>query len=319
MREIDFTRRQTIAMNIGPELAEDLLALNTHNRPIRAAHVAELAHDMRLGRWRLTHQGIAFDVHGRLADGQHRLLAIQMAGVTVTTLVTTMVEADACGVIDTNAKRTATDALALSGRADMLKGGGGSVNTNAGMWKCMLGGLESGLKAKITNERMFQFNDAHRAAGTFALTEFGKHPRVRSIHVAPVMAAVARAYYSYRADLGRVQRFVSILCTGIGAEPGTAEETPLRLRGYLINVVSGRNSNAAGETYGKTAAALIAFMQNRNITKLYRPDHEPFPLPEDVPAFVGRADRMALDGGRAGARGPATHSLAASPAAGRPS
>lgn len=302
---MNWSLRQTVEMFVTPEIAEDFLSRNTHNRPVRAAHVAELAHDMRLGRWRLTHQGIAFDVHGRLADGQHRLLAVVMAGVAVRMLVTTMVEPEACGVIDTNAKRTATDALVLSGRGGMVKGGGGSVNTNAGMWKCMLGGLTYGLKQKMTNEQMFRFADAHESAGTFSLTEFGKHPRVRSVHVAPVMAAVARAYYSYRASLPRVQRFVELVCTGMGAEPGTPDENALRLRAFLINAVASRNSNAAGEVYGKTAAALIAFMQNRNVSKLYRPEHEPFPLPEEtvLSGGAGRADRMALDFGRPGAGG----------------
>ena len=308
---INYDTRQTIEVLIGPELAEDMLTRNTHNRPVRPKHVAELAHDMRLGRWRDTHQGIAFDGHGRLADGQHRLLAVVMAGVAVKMLVTTMVSDEAMGVIDTMKPRTTPDAIALSGRDQMIKGGGGSVNSNAGMWRCMFGGVAQGLKAKLTNEQLFLFSDAHWAAGIFALTEFGKHPRVKSVHVAPVMAAVGRAYYHYRGSLPMLQRFVELLCTGMGAQPGTPDENALRLRGYLINAVSGRNSNAAGETYGKTAAALVAYMQNRSITKLYRPEQEPFPLPEEsVSGDAGRADRMALDFGRSGARGSAAYSVA---------
>lgn len=308
MRDINFLVAHTSVITITPELAEELLSRNTHNRPIRPRHVAELAHDMRVGRWRLTHQGIAFDIYGRLADGQHRLHAVVMAGVAVRMQVTTMVEPEACGVIDTNTRRSATDALVLSGRGDMVKGGGRGGNTNAGVWKCMCGGMAYAAKVKMTNEQLFRFADAHASAGMFALDEFGKHPKVRSIHVAAVMAAVARAYYTYRSDLTRLQRFVEILCTGLGADPGSPDENALRLRGYLINAVISRNSNASGEVYGKTAAALVAFMQGRSITKLYRPEREPFPLPEEsVSANAGRADRMALDFGREGARGSAAH------------
>jgi len=301
---IDFMARQAVVVMIGPDLANELLARNTHNRPIRASHVAELAQDMRLGRWRLSHQGIAFDVHGRLMDGQHRLHAIVLAGVVVQMLVCTMVDAEANGVIDIQAKRSLADALALSGRDFGIKNGGGSVNTNAAMWRCMIGGLSLGLKDKATNEEIFRFMDAHRSAGEFVLIEFAKHQRIKSVHIAPVMAAVARSYYHFRDQLPKLQRFISLLCTGMGASPFAADDTVLGLRNVLINKVAGRNSNFTPEIYGKTASALIAFMQDRKLTKLYKPEHEPFPLPGETAGHPGRPDRMALDVGRSGAGRP---------------
>ena len=72
---------------ITPELATQYLALNRGNRKLSARAVKMLAHEIREGRWQLTHQGIAFDEAGVLVDGQHRLQAVVEAGVPVEMMV----------------------------------------------------------------------------------------------------------------------------------------------------------------------------------------------------------------------------------------
>lgn len=57
-------------------------------RNVSRATVTKYANDMKNGWWGLTHQGIAFDPHGILVDGQHRLWAVKEAGVPVKMLVT---------------------------------------------------------------------------------------------------------------------------------------------------------------------------------------------------------------------------------------
>lgn len=42
------------------------------NRNLNELHVRRLMHDMENDRWSHTHQGLAFDVDGKLRDGQHR-------------------------------------------------------------------------------------------------------------------------------------------------------------------------------------------------------------------------------------------------------
>lgn len=295
---IDFGRADTRTMWINPKLAEEWLTRNTSNRTISAQHVAELAHDMRLGRWRLTHQGIAFDIHGRLADGQHRLLAVVMAGVSVQMQVTTMLSPEAVANIDIQRRRTLSDAMELSGREHLARIGVTSAKSNAATWRCMRGGLRQGLKTKATHEELFEFADTHQAAGVWAINEFGRHRRMKQIHVAPAMAAVARAFYFYRDNLPKLSRFVSLLCTGMGADSRSEDNTVILLRNVLLDLR--RNSNGAGEVYGKTAAALIAFMQGRVLSQIKALHNEPFPLAEDGSSDTGRTDRMALDLGRSG-------------------
>jgi hypothetical protein len=72
-------------IDITPDMARKMLEKNSEatNRPVREKYVEVLANAMRHGHWVTTHQGIAIDENGILCDGQHRLLAIIMADVTV--------------------------------------------------------------------------------------------------------------------------------------------------------------------------------------------------------------------------------------------
>lgn len=102
---------------ITPEMAKNWLLCvdaNHKNRNIRKNVVSKYARDMKRGGWKLTHQGIAFDVNGHLRDGQHRLSAIVEAGVPVRMLVTFDLEECSYEQIDTNLARTFSDACALS-------------------------------------------------------------------------------------------------------------------------------------------------------------------------------------------------------------
>lgn len=105
----------TIKMMVTPEMAEKWLSLNTHNRHIRRRQVDVYVADMRNGRWKFTGDGIKFACNGVLLDGQHRLLAIVEADVSVEMTVTYNLENDAQFVMDNGVKRSTGDALGLEG------------------------------------------------------------------------------------------------------------------------------------------------------------------------------------------------------------
>lgn len=88
---------------------------NKHNRPLSKLHVKTLATDLSEHRWRVTHQGVAFDWNGDLVDGQHRLQAIVESGVPATLQVTRNVDPKVFEVIDQHRKRTAGQILAMEG------------------------------------------------------------------------------------------------------------------------------------------------------------------------------------------------------------
>lgn len=90
------------------------------NRPISSMNVKRYADEMRAGRWKLTHQGIAFDTDGWLKDGQHRLKAIVVAGnthpdIAIPVMVTYGVDEETFQYIDNGMKRKLADSLAVRG------------------------------------------------------------------------------------------------------------------------------------------------------------------------------------------------------------
>jgi hypothetical protein len=104
----------TVVQVVTPEMASEWLARNTRNRSINTAHVARLAEEIRCGRWRSTHQGIAFGADGTLYDGQHRLHAIVKAKTPVMMRVTFGLPVEALDAIDTGEGRNATDVLSIA-------------------------------------------------------------------------------------------------------------------------------------------------------------------------------------------------------------
>jgi hypothetical protein len=72
---------------ITPATAAIMLGKNIDNRKLTANTVRVYAADMRLRKWRVTHQAIAVGEDGKIIDGQHRLHAIISSGETVTMYV----------------------------------------------------------------------------------------------------------------------------------------------------------------------------------------------------------------------------------------
>lgn len=71
-----------------PEWAERLLATNENNRSISKNAVNAMARDMEAGHFMLNGESIKLTEDGTLADGQHRLSACVLAGVSFETWLT---------------------------------------------------------------------------------------------------------------------------------------------------------------------------------------------------------------------------------------
>jgi hypothetical protein len=95
---------------IDPVLAARYLSQHPSARPAVTAVVEALALDMRHGRWRDNAQPICFTAAGRLADGQHRLLAVIAAQARITVPVVRGLSDDACASYDMQPRRSAVAA-----------------------------------------------------------------------------------------------------------------------------------------------------------------------------------------------------------------
>ncbi len=107
---------RTVTEMIDPIKAKKWLdATHLENRPINRNHVHELAREMKMGRWVLTHQGLAIDTKGQCLDGQHRLWAIIECGMTIPMRVTYDVPLETWRAIDLTYKRSMEVITAIRG------------------------------------------------------------------------------------------------------------------------------------------------------------------------------------------------------------
>jgi hypothetical protein len=105
-------------VEVTPALAEKWLRQNTHNRSVRERVVLAYARDMEAGRWAENGEAIKFAADGTLLDGQHRLNAVTLSGVTVQMLVITGLANSSQETMDAGSKRTASDAFGLRGEVN---------------------------------------------------------------------------------------------------------------------------------------------------------------------------------------------------------
>lgn len=107
---------QTTLETITPALALEYLKHNTKNRVLVERRSRELAAQMKDGAWKQAGDTISFDTTGALIDGQHRLYAVILSGVSISVLVIRGLDPDAFMVKDNGAKRSAGDVLTILGK-----------------------------------------------------------------------------------------------------------------------------------------------------------------------------------------------------------
>lgn len=103
-------------VDVTPPMAEAWVRkYNLHNRNLRKDDISKYARTMARKAWRQTAEPLKFGVSGNLLDGQHRLLAVVEARVTVRLPIVTGVEDEAQEDMDSGVKRTVGDKLGMGG------------------------------------------------------------------------------------------------------------------------------------------------------------------------------------------------------------
>lgn len=260
-----------VVMQVTPEMALKWLEGNTHNRPISQAHVDRLAGDIIAGRWRLTHQGIAFDTEGLLADGQHRLWAVVEAGIPVMMRVFFNEPPENRQVLDSGERRSNLDILTLTEQV-------GEVSAqHLATLRAILAGQTSKV-IRVTPGKEAEHYAKHREAIDFAVKHLSAC-RVSGVGTAQVRAVIARAYYS--ADHGRLAHFCDVMKSGMAADDG--DHCIIMLWNFLVRTRdAGRGQSVRRLRYAKTEWALSRFLQGRQVARLGSSDTELFPLPEEL-------------------------------------
>lgn len=218
---------ETKIMSVTPELAAQWLGHNQGNRVIRPARVAAMVADMQAGKWKLTHQGVAFDQDGNLLDGQHRLTAIVKSGVTVDMLVTTgMDREDTLMAMDSGKSRTAIDSLRF------LHGNGSVYCTASTALIRFIWLLRDKSKIALTVTQYDQIISQNEELLEFALRMKGKS---RQLSNTPVLAGILGAYLN-GVDIDTLDRFVELAFRNV-IDPDVPPETNTAILNYARTVI----------------------------------------------------------------------------------
>lgn len=105
---------------VTPKLAKEWLERNTHNRPVRPAHVEQLAKSILFDEWQLNGDAIRFDYNDNVLDGQHRLHAVILADKPIDSFVIEGLPPQAQETMDMGRKRLLSDVLHLRGETNTI-------------------------------------------------------------------------------------------------------------------------------------------------------------------------------------------------------
>lgn len=260
----------TQVMQVTPEQAMRWLDGNVHNRPLDNEYVDRLVQEIKAGNWKLMHQGLAFDSHGKLLDGQHRLWAVSLSGMTLPMNVTFNAPSDSLEYLDGGKPRTTAERMSLNNRL-------GRVNAaQLAVLRAMIRGL--GPDQRMTYSQLVELMAAHRQAVEFATQRLATS-RIKGVSCSATCAVVARAWYCV-GDLSRLERFCDVLRTGLPR--GDEENVIILLRDYLGTRDRSQTLTNFREHYGKVERALTAFLRGQSLGVLRPCSAEMFPLPEET-------------------------------------
>lgn len=234
------TQVRTEKVVVTPDLARRWLGQNTSsNRNVSRRTVEAYAGDMKAGRWKLTHQGLAFNVTGELVDGQHRLHAVVMSDVSVTMMVTTGLAVEYNSPIDQGYNRSI-----------------GHLTGKGTRWASVVRGLvliEGGLKDvsfKSTVGLIEECAGRHTDALVAVMAE-ARAPRACPTGV------VAALVYAYPVNHDKILAFTQQVNTGELLEKG---DPALHLRRWIEQ---GRRNTR--ESVIATLTAAKAVLQNKQL------------------------------------------------------
>jgi hypothetical protein len=258
---------KTIIEQIGPVTAAKYLENAPTNRRVDPRVVLGFARTMSAGRWRQTHQGIAFNSVGGLVDGQHRLSAIIKSGKTITMQVTRGLTDDDILVIDSGKARSSGDRLIIAG----------ATTHHGTMTAAIVSSMtlaESGSCPKLSPDELKLIFEQNKECVEFAIDAFGS--KMNSGWNAIVRGAFAYCYAFAPDEVNELARliftkenlhagsaahvFVMAMANGKLATTGSSgrSDTMARVLGIIRAHIEGRAMKQA-----KTSASIFTWAQQR--------------------------------------------------------
>jgi tellurite resistance protein len=257
------------SVRVDPELATQWLQCNTHNRPHKPKFIATLAEAIKDGKWKQTHQGIAFDPKNTLLDGQNRLWACIEAGKSILVQVTFNEPTENRKWIDGNQPRSPMDLLRLDGYNWVQ-------SIHSAIIKALAG--RSYDTQRMRADQLSFFADNYGEGIRFVMdATHGK--KVKRVTGATVLACCVRAYYKRGVSRERLRQFLEILISG--QSNGASDSAVILLRNRLIACVDANNRMTRDIIHRLTERAIQNFLSNQEMKSLRAVDKEIYSLPHE--------------------------------------
>jgi hypothetical protein len=255
---------------VSPDMAKQWLNdVNIFNRPINQAVVNMYVRQIKSGLWRRTHQGIAFDTNGMLIDGQHRLMAIVNANVTVSVLIFIDEAPENYEYIDCGCNRSNLDIIRMSTRDNTL------TLKHTQTLKAMLAGRCCKGNGKYSNAELGDLYRRYSAVVDFAVDQLGDYQN-RQINDPTVRGVIARACYYLNKD--QLIEFCNMLKGQSQEHP--AAKTVNTFRECLM-LWEDRRENTKREIYKRCECILRAIQNNEVPVGFPTASGELFPINHD--------------------------------------
>lgn len=195
---------------VTPKLAQEWLAKNEGNRPLRPPVVQLYATDMAAGKWQMNGETIKLAVSGRVLDGQHRLQAIVKTGVSVQMLVVFDLPEDSFQTIDTGMRRSMAHILGFSGVQNC------GVLASIGRWIAILGHGSEYTRNNVSSQTVLDMIQQHPLSHHYA-TKF-TNSAIKALLPSACGAVMTLAAEKYGQDV--IDLFLSNFASGEGLKSG---------------------------------------------------------------------------------------------------
>lgn len=248
----------TQVIDLGPALAEAMLARNENNRRVGERNVTEYSRDIENGNWAFNGEPLIISKDGKLNDGQHRCEAVVRAGIPIKAVLVIGVDRDTRNTLDQGKVRGVGDYLSMNGVSySNVIGAAASL-----YWQyTTFGQLARGSGQRPTKSEVLKMVKSH---GGLAQSVAQTHlPGVKAIGGHSMIAFVHYAIWQV-AGLEAASAFVKALVYGEGLPTGDPILTVRnrlifdggKVRGYIKAELVFRawNAHRKGET-GKRIAA----------------------------------------------------------------
>lgn len=273
---------------ITPAMAEEWLGKRwERQRPLREGHVQRLVADLLANKFHFGPQAVAFDVRGRLVDGQHRLEASRRSGVGFQSLVAHDVSELAVPKLGQSEGWSLAALLNLHSETRQF-GAQHNVQTAASIASFLFKQLSTKRRRPSDDEAiavLLHFRDSI----LWSLDACSGKP----LSKIPVRSALVLMHASSRQ--ASTELFAEKIRTGAGL---SRNDAALTLRDYLLAEKSVLKRDAPDWQFYKTLRAGEAYVGNEKLHKLFHPKDPTGAIREQMDFFLGNslllADKLGL-------------------------